>query len=516
MALHRLGSSLLQNTNTIVCQDDIDEITEMKPEELATSIEELASSLRVFQLSALDIAEQAILRVCAFNAWSAVGERDRELANQTLGTRDAIHTAHLQLLEFRLRETQMLRMLNGHLTTIMKLFTLLAEGDVVDGAMYDFLATIFTMAWVVITGAVELKNALEDGVENEQELSFIDAVVHDIHNLRSGDLNPQANSKIDWIALEKIYLELLDYVSKWLNNVGNGLILARRQYTLSELISIIGEDLPCLSDMEGVVSILAQLPTNITTSKSRGNTPVMTNLHPEQHTSITSATAFPIFPSWNVPISSPKRSYTESSCGGDLAPDLSPTFDRDSQIWSPNYSPASRSTPISWIEHSTQAQCSTPEPIPCLDPLELQPSNPEANSEVCDPVASSDKDVQNTPSPSSQIPLVITASAYRPPPQKGKNRIQCKYCELVFDRPSAHEIHMRTHTGEKPFVCNNCGTAFASKSNVKRHKESNRCRHTFMGSGRPGHSSSMTQPPSPVLSSLDPGSSNQANPSAPD
>ena len=45
----------------------------------------------------------------------------------------------------------------------------------------------------------------------------------------------------------------------------------------------------------------------------------------------------------------------------------------------------------------------------------------------------------------------------------------CKICGKVFPYPSAVEIHMRTHTGEKPFLCTTCPAAFTTKSNLGRH-----------------------------------------------
>ncbi|XP_032517877.2 zinc finger protein 135-like [Danaus plexippus] len=49
--------------------------------------------------------------------------------------------------------------------------------------------------------------------------------------------------------------------------------------------------------------------------------------------------------------------------------------------------------------------------------------------------------------------------------------IQCVICGLMASSPSAMEIHMRTHTGEKPFMCMACNTKFPTKGSLKRHNE---------------------------------------------
>lgn len=43
----------------------------------------------------------------------------------------------------------------------------------------------------------------------------------------------------------------------------------------------------------------------------------------------------------------------------------------------------------------------------------------------------------------------------------------CKICNRYFSSSSAVQIHMRTHTGSKPFVCNVCEKAFTTKGNLK-------------------------------------------------
>ncbi|RZF37148.1 hypothetical protein LSTR_LSTR015338 [Laodelphax striatellus] len=50
----------------------------------------------------------------------------------------------------------------------------------------------------------------------------------------------------------------------------------------------------------------------------------------------------------------------------------------------------------------------------------------------------------------------------------------CRYCGKVFGSDSALQIHIRSHTGERPFKCNVCGSRFTTKGNLKVHFQ----RHT--------------------------------------
>lgn len=51
---------------------------------------------------------------------------------------------------------------------------------------------------------------------------------------------------------------------------------------------------------------------------------------------------------------------------------------------------------------------------------------------------------------------------------------RCRFCGKVFGSDSALQIHLRSHTGERPFKCNLCPSSFTTKGNLKVHYQ----RHT--------------------------------------
>ncbi|CAH2245379.1 zinc finger 883-like [Pelobates cultripes] len=53
--------------------------------------------------------------------------------------------------------------------------------------------------------------------------------------------------------------------------------------------------------------------------------------------------------------------------------------------------------------------------------------------------------------------------------QRGQTFIICSVCGKTFCNNSSFQVHMRTHTGERPYKCTNCEKSFIRSSHLKIH-----------------------------------------------
>ncbi|XP_022534805.1 sal-like protein 3 [Astyanax mexicanus] len=206
------------------------------------------------------------------------------------------------------------------------------------------------------------------------------------------------------------------------------------------------------SALEGSHSHVSQTGSQLPSSIMNSNTSTNSSYPPSSCSVVPS-----LLPQSSVTSSSSSNS-SSSSAGAGISSSISlprntsspPTLTHGSLLTSPSNLPL--------IPHSSSSSVIFPNPLASI----------AATANALDPLSALMKHRKGKP---PNVSVFDTKPSSEDPFFKHK----CRFCAKVFGSDSALQIHLRSHTGERPFKCNICGNRFSTKGNLKvhfqRHKE---------------------------------------------
>ncbi|XP_067947587.1 zinc finger protein 569-like [Watersipora subatra] len=121
------------------------------------------------------------------------------------------------------------------------------------------------------------------------------------------------------------------------------------------------------------------------------------------------------------------------------------------------------------IEHAEKGKQNTGLEIQTKDEITSQNGEKEQLDEQSSPVSLSVEGELTTGNP--KVHNAYSGTKIKAPASRqSKIKINCELCSFNTVHPSTLTIHMRSHTGYRPFVCSMCGKAFTTNSELRKHE----------------------------------------------